>query len=55
MITEIAQIEIKLGTCTMTSTVFGDAKPPMIARGTWLTLTLVTSCLSPHSTDMLGV
>jgi hypothetical protein len=27
---------------------------PMIVRGTLLTLTLLTSCLSPHSPDMLG-
>ncbi|HEX9590969.1 MAG TPA: hypothetical protein VGA15_24930 [Bradyrhizobium sp.] len=28
---------------------------PMIVRGTLLTLTLLTSCLSPHSPDMLGI
>jgi hypothetical protein len=27
----------------------------MIVRGTLLTLTLLTSCLSPHSLDMLGI
>ena len=38
-----------------TPQVVPDAKRPMIARGTWLTLTLLTSCLSPHSTDMLSI
>jgi hypothetical protein len=28
---------------------------PMIVRGTLLTLTLLTSCLSPHPPDMLGI
>jgi hypothetical protein len=28
---------------------------PMIVRGTLLTLKLLTSCLSPHSLDMLGI
>jgi len=28
---------------------------PTIVRGTLLTLTLLTSCLSPHSPDMLGI
>jgi hypothetical protein len=28
---------------------------PMMVRSTLLTLTLLTSCLSPHSPDMLGI